>query len=1720
MTDSIISARRFLFTLLFLGLSTLASAAQTSVSYSPKDGPGRGKHIVFLSGDEEYRSEEGLPMLAKILSQRHGFKCTVLFALDPDGTINPDNQKSLPDAQALDSADAIVMLLRFRNWPDDAMKHFVDAYHRGVPIIGLRTATHAFQIKEGAYKDYSNFGKRVLGEQWVSHWGNHKKEATKGIIEPAAKDDPILRGVTDVFGDSDVYEAYPPADAKILLRGQVLKGMKPDDPPASYKKKRATDKQEQDVNDPMMAVAWTRIFKNDAGTENKIFCTTLGAATDLQNEPLRRLIVNAAYWGVGIEVPQHADVAYVGEYKPTPYGFKGYRKGIKVEEHNLTTTVGAASAAAIVSTGLQAEKTAILTSGGPLELKKDDHIALVGNALADRMQHSNYLETLIYARNPKLNLVFRNLAVAGDEIVLRHRSENFGTPEEWLHKVKADVILAFFGFNESFKGKDGLDQFKSDLDKYLKDLKSSNFSGKGAPRVVLFSPIANERNQDRNFLDPTSNNASLDLYTKAMAEVARANNVQFVDLFTPSQLLFGKSAQQNQSLTVNGLYLTDTGDKLLAPEIFRSIFDETPPEGSFEKLRDAIADKNAMWHSRYRTVDGYNVYGGRSRLKFPFKDGREITNYDVMQEEMSQRDVMTANRDLRIFAVAQGGDLKVEDNNLPPITKFPTNRPGPLPDGRYPFLSGEEAIAKMKPHAGTKVNLFASEEQWPELIKPVQMNWDTKGRLWVSVWPSYPERTPTSRTGDSILIFEDTDGDGKADKCTHFIDNLNCPTGFQFYKDGVLIMQAPDLWFVRDTNGDGRADTVERILMGMDSADSHHTTNSMCLDPGGGVYLSDGVFHRTQVETALGPVRNNDAAIYRFEPRTGRFETYIAYGFANPHGRVFDYWGNDLVTDATGNNTYFGPAFSGHIDYPQKHKSLKQFWERPSRPCPGTTILTSRHFPDDWQGNFLNLNVIAFQGIYRVAVRHDGSGLWGTSLPDLLSSFDPNFRPTGAAVGPDGAIYILDWQNPIIGHMQHHIRDPNRDHEHGRIYRMTYEGRPLMKPFKIDGASISDLLALLKEPENQVREWAKVELGKRDSSEVIAAVNKWAESLDKNDPAYEHHMTEALWVHQWHNIVDKNLLQRMLKSPEPNARAAANRILCYWRDRIPDAIDLLKAQGADDSPRVRLEAVRAASYFQDGKAVEIVIAAQAKPTDYYLDYVITETMRQLEPYWRKAIASGQTAAPNNATGLKFLRSMNANELLKLPKTEVTLQAIILRVDINEAFRGEALNTLATQKKTTRAAVALEMFNTIGKTDASAASTLARLLPLQPPEDLKPIREKIAALTKSNASEIRQAAWGALALADGAFDNVWKEASQSATAMTDLLGGIPMIFDPEVRNKAYDLVKPLVAPDLPPQFASMKAGAGAQGRFVRIELPRRGTLTLAEVQVISDGMNIAPSGKATQSSTSNGGDASKAIDGNTNGLFGAGSQTHTVENERNPWWELDLGGDRSIEAIVIWNRTESSGIYAKRLDNFTLTISDSNHHEIFKKAKNPAPTESVRIPVGGGDSQTSIRRAAIAALVSMPENQPATFAALANLVEKNIMVPAAARGIRNLPRKAWTRDQAAPLSRALVAWAKKVPADQRTTQEYLSTLQTAGDLVALLPPNDAAALRKELKNLRVDVFVVTTVREQMRYDTPRLVVEAGKPFEIILENTDYMPHNLVVVKPNTRKQVAETASEMM
>jgi type 1 glutamine amidotransferase len=281
------------------------------------------KHVVLLAGDEEYRSEEMLPQLAQILTKRHGFKCTVVYSLNGKGEIDPEERRNQPGIEALDTADVCVMMLRFREWPDAQMRHFVDYYRSGKPILAIRTSTHAFNYAADStspYKEFANgFGKQVLGETWVSHWGNHGSQATRGHI---VSSHPVLRGVQDLFGTTDVYEAAPPADAEILVRGEVVAGLKPSNPAASGRKKTAKGV-EQELNDPMMPIVWSR------RTPNQILTTTMGAATDFLNPGYRRLLVNGVYWLSRLPIPASADVALVGTYEPSAFGFGGFRKGIR-----------------------------------------------------------------------------------------------------------------------------------------------------------------------------------------------------------------------------------------------------------------------------------------------------------------------------------------------------------------------------------------------------------------------------------------------------------------------------------------------------------------------------------------------------------------------------------------------------------------------------------------------------------------------------------------------------------------------------------------------------------------------------------------------------------------------------------------------------------------------------------------------------------------------------------------------------------------------------------------------------------------------------------------------------------------------------------------------------------------------------------------------------------------------------------------------------------------------------------------------------------------------------------------------------------------------------------------------------------------------------------------------------------------------------------------------
>ncbi|MCA9130453.1 MAG: hypothetical protein KDB22_25365, partial [Planctomycetales bacterium] len=326
--------------------------------------------------------------------------------------------------------------------------------------------------------------------------------------------------------------------------------------------------------------------------------------------------------------------------------------------------------------------------------KKGDHVVYIGNTLADRMQHHGWLESYIHALHPNHDLTFRNLGFSGDEIALRQRADNFGDPDQWLTKCEADVIACFFGYNESLKGSAGLAQFAKDLTENLGHMQRQHYNGSSPPRIIVFSPIAHENLMSPHLPDGSANNQNLQLYTEAMRKVCQAAEVPFIDLFSISSRLY---AESDQPLTMNGIHLLDHGNRALARAIIKTVAPnaQLPTDEQIAKLREAVLDKNYHWFSRYRVVDEYNVFGGRSKLSWFGQ-----SNADVMMREMEIFDVKTANRDQRIWAVAKGDDLVVTDDNLPEEVAVRPNREGPLEGGAFPYLDGEEAIASMTVGSG------------------------------------------------------------------------------------------------------------------------------------------------------------------------------------------------------------------------------------------------------------------------------------------------------------------------------------------------------------------------------------------------------------------------------------------------------------------------------------------------------------------------------------------------------------------------------------------------------------------------------------------------------------------------------------------------------------------------------------------------------------------------------------------------------------------------------------------------------------------------------------------------------------------------------------------------------------------------------------------------------------------------------------------------------------
>ncbi|MCA9076411.1 MAG: c-type cytochrome [Planctomycetaceae bacterium] len=1350
-----------------------------------------------------------------------------------------------------------------------------------------------------------------------------------------------------------------------------------------------------------------------------------------------------------------------------------------------------------------------------LQLEKGDHIAYIGNTLADRMQHDGWLETYIHALHPQHDLTVRNLGFPGDEVKTRSRSDNFGSPDDWLTKVKADVVLCFFGYNEALRGEAELDTFRQDLVAMIEGMQSQRYNGESRPRLVIFSPIAHEDVGSRHLPDGTDNNRKLIAYTEAMRAVCAKQGVPFVDLFTPTSSMYGRS---KEPLTMNGIHLQPHGNKLVAQEIIATLFDRPEINASdtdLERLREAVLDKNDHWFSRYRVVDGYNVYGGRSKLEWFGQ-----SNADVMMREMEIFDVKTANRDQRVWAIARGGDLEVKDDNLPDELVVKTNKPGPLADEAFPYLGGEEAIEKMDVHEGMQVNLFASEEQFPRLVNPVQMAVDTDSRLWVSVWPSYPHWNPTEPREDALLVLPDEDGDGKADECIVFADELNSITGFEFWGGGVLVAAPPEIWFLKDTDGDDKADVKVRMLQGVSSADTHHSANAMLIGTDGWLYWSRGIFNVANFETPTKTYRSGQSGVHRFNPRTFEVEFHFPIG-PNPHGDVIDQWGFQFAGDGT----------SGTGSYVNIGKGVgnKQWYVKRVRPVAATGILSSSHFPPEHQGNFLICNTIGFLGVLQHEVRYNGADITAHEIAPILVSSDENFRPSDIEVGGDGALYISDWHNVLIGHMQHNMRDPNRDHSHGRVYRVTSKGRDLLSPPRMRGKPIAEVCDYFLAPQNSTRYRARLELTGRDSEDVLREVEAWAAQRDVTDPVDAQALLECLWVHEEQRVPNGQLLKRVFQAAEPRVRAATIRTLGHWGTQIENAKSLLLLVKAsrDESALVRAEAVKASLSFPDVNAASTWHAVATRPLDPELETVLkyAESQISVERILEQTHGIGEPLAAGEREYV--LRHGDVETLMGLREylgeSEEIYEAILSRPSIPVDSLREALAGMSKVKETPPVELLLSMIEQRDNSDdTQSLAGLGQLLGERSATELNAVRSRIEALaTSGQTSDVRQLAFRTWMTADGSGQNAYFAASKSKESLRDWLAAIPTIADENVRAELYDSVRSLMD-ELPPNLAA-EGNGGMQQPGIQVDYfhpsPKDVAVeTLAKLEPNATG--IVPQIEMN---------VPQKTENDRFALRFTGT-LHVTETGKYQFFTASDDGSRLyLDGQLVVNNDGLHGMVEKRgvVEQLTagphrlvVTYFDNGGGDGLSVNwggpgfdKQPIPTE--RLTTDAGETLHDV---AIRSLAYIPGHGSEKFNDLAALVKAGRHRAAAVSVLRTISQNDWDDGQVRPLIDNLVGYLTSLPVASRTSAPATDALALARSLTDRLPPDQVAAILERLENLDVRVIAIGTVTARMIYDKEQIAVQAGEPVEFRFSNSDHMPHNFAIVTPGALEEIGELAED--
>ena len=846
----------------------------------------------------------------------------------------------------------------------------------------------------------------------------------------------------------------------------------------------------------------------------------------------------------------------------------------------------------------------------PLKLENGDRIAFIGNTLFDRAQNFGWFESYLYSAHPEADLVIRNFSWSADEVDLQPRPDNFATVKQHLTREKVDVVFAAFGYNESFAGEGAVDSFKARLTTWLIDLKTSAFNGQSGPRIVLVSPIANENLENIPAAD--LNNERLAVYVKAMKEVAVEQKVGFADVFGSTRAAMDSD---DSSLTINGAHLNDEGYHVFADSLFSEVFDSSPPDPN-EKLREIVVDKNKQFFRRYRPLNTFYYTGGRS----------EQYGYLDFLPAMRNYEILTENREKRAWALARGEDIAdepIDDSNLPPL--------GPVIEskGANEWLSPADELKAFRVDPRFEVNLFASEEEFPEIACPIQMRWDAKGRLWVSCSTTYPHTYPGAEPNDKIVILEDTDQDGKADKSTVWADDVHIPLSFEFYKDGIYVSEEPHLSLLRDTDGDDKADTREFVSTGYGTEDSHHALHDFVWTPDGELLFRESIFHNSQVETPYGPVRAKNSAWFQYRPLTEKLVSFGAYPNTNPWGVTFDDWGNHVAS-----HPIFATAFHAtNPPYPEQHPKAVGI-PAYSGVC-GHEFVDFPMWPEEMQGGFVKVRYKPTNRVeFHKWVEQDDH-FTEEYVTDIIFSENLSFIPVDLRYGPRGAMYVCDWYNPIKGHAQYSLRDPRRDRKSGRIWRIVPRGSELQDPPKIAGSTIPELLDNLKRDEYRYRYWSKRELrDKFPATEVAAATDEWLAGLDNGEDRFRHHQVEAMWLLRSIGESRPDLVAELIECDNHHARAAATRMLRYpsgdtrrtlWQAGLAsNGLDLdrnlalLGTAANDENGIVRVEAVNAASYIGTREALEAIVGVFEKPMPTHLAYATTCALgsEALSKHWK------------------------------------------------------------------------------------------------------------------------------------------------------------------------------------------------------------------------------------------------------------------------------------------------------------------------------------------------------------------------------------------------------------------------------------------------------------------------------------------------------------------------